>query len=197
MQIDPANILSRVAQALRADNATEAGKILRTEYPFVPAAQENRRYTEIQSLRVFLRDGFVDRYSGQRLVFPGMLRLLSRLMPQELPFHPNWKMTETHVAYWELFPTIDHVHPIARGGADGEANWVTTSMLRNSAKANWTLSELGWSLHPPGSVTDWDGLMRRFLELVDADRSVLDQSYLRRWHAAAVRVGTLPPQSAP
>lgn len=106
-------------------------------------APEGRRYTELQSLEVFARDGFVDRYSGQRLVFPGILRLLSRLLPQEFPFHPNWKMAQTHRAYWELFPTIDHVLPVARGAADSEANWVTTSMLRNAAKANGKLQEVG------------------------------------------------------
>jgi hypothetical protein len=78
----------------------------------------------------------VDRYSGLPLVFPGVLRLLSRLLPQEFPFHPNWKMAETHPAYWELFPTIDHVLPVSRGGVDSDVNWVTTSMLRNAAKAN-------------------------------------------------------------
>ena len=40
--------------------------------------------------------------------------------------------------------TIDHVIPVARGGADDESNVVTTSMLRNSAKSNWLLDEVGW-----------------------------------------------------
>ncbi len=96
-------------------------------------------------------------------------------------------MAATHPAYWELFPTIDHVLPLARGGADSDTNWVTTSMLRNAAKANWTLEELGWRLLPPGSLADWDGLMRPFLEFVDSDRSVLEDRYLRQWHSAAVR----------
>ena len=94
--------------------------------------------------RVFARDGFVDRYSGDKLVFPGtLLRLLSALMPDEFPAHPNWKMSASHVMYWELCPTIDHLVPVARGGADNESNYVTISMLRNSAKAHWTLEELG------------------------------------------------------
>jgi hypothetical protein len=166
---------------------TAAREILRIEYPFVAISPVSRRYTEAESLRVFRRDGFIDRYSGQRLVFPGILRLLSRLLPQEFPFHPNWKMTETHPAYWELFPTIDHVLPVGRGGPDSEENWITTSMLRNAAKSNWALEELGWSLCPAGSLTDWDGLMALFVDFVDADRSVLEDAYLRRWYSAAVR----------
>lgn len=51
-------------------------------------------------------------------------------------------MSECHIVYWELFPTIDHIVPVARGGRNSEENWVSTSMLRNSAKFNGTLEEL-------------------------------------------------------
>jgi hypothetical protein len=185
--MDRAATIQSVCRALSRDGAAGASKIIQAEYPFVSFTREGRRYTESQSLRVFARDGFIDRYSGQRLVFPGVLRLLSRLLPREFPFHPNWKMAETHPAYWELFPTIDHVLPITRGGVDSEANWVTTSMLQNAAKSNWTLEELGWSLHAPGSLVEWDGLMGFFLEFVDSETSLLEDAYLRRWHGAALR----------
>lgn len=190
MLVDRVTILDRVLQALRRGDSAVARDLLRNEYPFVPVRSEGRRYTELQSLRVFVRDGFVDRYSGMRLLFPGIFRLLSRYLPQEFPFHPNWKMAETHSAYWELFPTIDHFQPLARGGVDNDTNWMTTSMLRNAAKANWTLDELGWKLWPPGSLADWDGHTRLFLEFIDSDRSMLEDGYLRRWHAAAIRSGT-------
>jgi hypothetical protein len=187
--VDRTAILERALQALRHSGTAAAGDILRSEYPFVPVTREARRYTEQQSLEIFIRDGFVDRYSGQRLIFPGILRLLSRLMPEDFPFQTNWKMAETHQAYWELFPTIDHVQPVARGGVDAKVNWVTTSMLRNAAKANWTLEELGWNLLPSGSLNDWDGLTRLFLKLMEAQPSLLEHRYLRRWHVAVVRVG--------
>ena len=101
---DQTAIIGRVLQSLLSGGRAAAADILRAEYPFIPVTPEGRRYTELQSLQVFLRDGFVDRYSGQRLVFPGSLRLLSRVFPQEFPFQRNWKMAETHPAYWELFP---------------------------------------------------------------------------------------------
>jgi hypothetical protein len=78
-------------------------------------------------------------------------------------------MINTHPAYWELFPTLDHVVPIARGGWDDEANLVSTSTLHNSAKANWTLEELGWSLHPPGALSQWDGLLAWFLGFAEVE----------------------------
>lgn len=143
---------------------------------------------EVHVTQVFMRDGFVDRYSGDRLVFPGTLRLLSTLMPEEFPAHPNWKMSESHIVYWELFPTVDHVVPVARGGADEESNWVTTSMLKNSAKSNWTLAELGWSLHPHGLFEHWDGMTAWFIEYTAANPAMMTSGYLKRWRAAAVKI---------
>ncbi len=187
MPADKTAIIHRVIQLIQMQDTEGARKTLCAEYPFVSVVPKARRYTEAQSLRVFLRDGFVDRYTGQRLVFPGIFRLLHRLVPIEFPFHQNWKMAETHPTYWELFPTIDHVIPIARGGADRNENWVTTTMLRNTAKSNSTLAELGWVLHEPGALSGWDGIMALFVEIVESDTSVLQDAYLRRWHAAAIR----------
>jgi hypothetical protein len=119
-----------------------------------------------------MRDGFIDRYSGERLVFPGTLRLLSMRLEDVFPYHPNWKMSETHMAFWELSPTVDHVVPVARGGKDDESNWVTTSMLRNSAKANWTLEELGWQCREIERSPEWDGLLPWFVDYVGSHPDV-------------------------
>ena len=94
----------------------QASTILAAEYPFTPLPNAGRNYSPGQCMAVFVRDGFIDRYSGRRLVFPGTLRLLSLLLPQEFPFHSNWKTDACHSAFWELFPTIDHVVPVSRGG---------------------------------------------------------------------------------
>ena len=180
-------IIKDICEALFLGDKAKAQQLAQTKYPFTPFRSKNRQYTPLRSMRVFTRDGFIDRYSGQRLVFPGILRLLSTLLPDEFPFQKNWKMTETHVVYWQLFPTIDHVVPIAHGGFDEESNWVTTSMLHNSAKSNWTLGELGWNLHPPGELREWDGLTGFFLNFTQCHRSVLNDPYLKRWHNAAIR----------
>ena len=136
---------------------------------------------------MFLGDGFIDRYSGTQLVFPGVLRLLARLLPAEFPAHPNWKMSASHIIYWELFPTVDHVVPIARGGTD-KNNWITTSMVLNSAKSNWTLDELRWTLLPSGDPGTWDGLLRWFLAFISRSPEHLADSYIKTWHSAAKRV---------
>ncbi len=146
---DKAYIIHHRRARLANGDFESAVATAKAEYPFSSLSNTGRKYTPDQMMTIFIRDGFIDRYSGTRLVFPGTLRLLSRLLPTEFPFHTNWKMSECHIMYWELFPTVDHICPVARGGSDDESNWVTTSMLRNSAKSNWLLSELDWKLFPP------------------------------------------------
>jgi len=137
-------------------------------------------------IEVFVRDGFIDRYGGERLVFPGALRLVSYLLPDTFPYHPHGHMEKGHIAFWELFPTLDHLEPLVRGGKDEMENWVCTSMRRNLLKANWRLGELGWKLHDAGDVTEWDGLLSWFIEYLEINRNLLKESaYLRRWWNAA------------
>ena len=47
--------------------------------------------------------------------------------------------------------------------------WSRHRSVRNEAKEWWTLEELGWKLHDPGSPADWDGLTTFFLEFVDGE----------------------------
>jgi len=135
-------VVEQAAQEWPQSDAKAAGALLRSHYPHRPVLATPRRPRLDSSIRIFLRDGFVDRYSGRRLVNPGVLRLLSLLFPDEMPFHPSWKLSATHIAFWELFPTLDHRLPVTRDGAAGEANLVCTSILANQAKAHWTLEEL-------------------------------------------------------
>jgi hypothetical protein len=179
--VNEADLLASICRLLSKDEKDSARSILSKQWPFGPAAASGRLYSDTQALSIFRRDGFLCRYSGQRLVFPGTLRLLSVLLPHEFPFHPNWKMSETHQAYWLLCPTVDHVVPVARGGRDNESNWVTTSQLRNSAKSNWLLDDLGWKLLPLGDARAWDGLSDWFLEFVETNPELLKHVPVRRW----------------
>jgi hypothetical protein len=183
---DKSEVVARICEKLAAGDENGAKAIARNEYPFQSAESAGRKYSEHQMMAIFTRDGFVDRYSGKQLVLPGALRLLSKLLPDEFPFHANWKMSESHIMWWELCPTVDHVVPVARGGTDDASNWVTTSMLRNSAKANWTLEELGWTLLLDDQLNKWDGLTVWFLGLLAKNGQWRDP-YIRRWELAALR----------
>ena len=177
--------VERILTTLLDGQYEEAKGIAICEYPHTPRSRQKRSETATNCLRVFMRDGFIDRYSGIKLVFPGALRILSLSLPDEFPYQTHWKMDETHIAYWELYPTVDHVHPIARGGSNDKSNLVTTSQLRNSAKSNWFLDELGWSFHPPGDLAKWDGLLELSLKYVEIHPKTLGDSLLSKWCNAA------------
>lgn len=178
-------IIEEVCNLVGNGSLSKASEIIQTQYPFRPLHNPGRKYSDRQKTKIFIRDGFIDRYSGEKMIFPPVLRLLSILMPAEFPFHKNWKMSECHFGYWQLLPTVDHIIPIARGGADEESNWVCTSQLRNSAKSNWLLEELGWKLHEAGNLKEWDGLIQWFIDYVHENPSMLDDSYISTWHKAA------------
>jgi 5-methylcytosine-specific restriction endonuclease McrA len=185
---DKANIIKAICTSLSSGDLPSASDIVRQQYPFSTQYISARKFTDAQALQVFIRDGFIDRYSGNHLIFPPVLRVLSFVLPVEFPFHSNWKMTETHQSYWELFPTLDHIVPIARGGTAEDANLVSTSMLRNSAKSNWTLEELAWSLHPPGKIKEWDGMLSWFLSYAKENRNITKDKYISRWHNLAAKL---------
>lgn len=180
-------IIRKVCEAISEGDEALSEKIIGNEYPHISVVRNGRKYTKLQSTKIFIRDGFIDRYSGKRLVFPAVLRVLSKLMPTTFPYHRNWKMTDCHISYWQLFPTIDHVVPVARGGDDQESNCVSTSMLRNSAKSNWLLEELGWEIHPKGKVEDWDGLINWFIEYATKSSSILSDAYINKWYKAGIK----------
>ena len=184
-QNDYSSIILKACDLLTSHKVDEAASVIRAGYPFSPSEKSGRSYTPRGMTRVFRRDGFIDRYRGARLVFPPTLRILSQYFPQDFPYHKNGKMTEGHLAFWELFPTIDHVMPVARGGVDSEENWVCCSMLTNSIKSNWTLEQLQWELLPPGDIKEWDGMMQWFLNQIDKDSSLLQIPYLKTWWNAA------------
>src|ERR1700675_4899197 len=124
--------------ALKGGVRDQAISLLKRDYPFTSHPITKRQYGPLESTRVFVRDGFIDRYTAERLIFPPVLRIISAELPVDFPYHPNWKTDVTHPTYWEVGATVDHLIPVSRGGADDDSNWVTTSMVRNSAKGNWT-----------------------------------------------------------
>ncbi|MXV89630.1 MAG: HNH endonuclease [Acidimicrobiia bacterium] len=179
--------VARICDAISSGSPDEAAALARAELPFEPFERTKRFRSDAEKVSVFLRDGFIDRYSGQRLVFPGTLLLLSHLMPAEIPYHSNWDTSKCHMVFWYLSPTVDHVDPVARGGPDTTDNLVCTSMPRNDAKRHWTLEELGWHPCLPGSLLEWDGLLSWFMDYTSDKPRVLEERPIKRWHSAAKR----------
>ena len=159
-------------------------ELINFNYPFKKIEYVKRNYTKADMLSIFVRDGFVDRYTGEKLLFPPVLRILSEIYPDEFPFHPNWKFNECHPAYWDLTPTIDHIIPVVKGGTNNKENLMTTSMKRNSAKSNFTLDELDWNLYPPGKMENWDGKLSWFLKIINDYPHFSEHTYIRQWFVA-------------
>ena len=186
--MDRIHALTLVSQMLCSDERQDAEALLRAELPFEAPTNAGRNYSTATKLSVYFRDGFIDRYSGEKLLNPGYLRVLSKLFPEAFPFHTNWKMGQCHMAFWQYTPTVDHLIPVARGGADEAANWVTTNMLHNAAKSNWLLEELNWKLYPSGEWRDWCGLSEEFVRIVQLNPQLLDDSYIRQWYSATKKL---------
>lgn len=129
-RLDPALIVSRACALIAEGDLGEAPRTL-GKYPSQRASTPRSTWPRARLLRVFQRDRFADRYSGEALVVPGTLRALAVLVPKQFPYQRNWKQAETHPAFRELSPAVDHVVPLALGGLDEESNAVTTSSPSN------------------------------------------------------------------
>jgi hypothetical protein len=186
-------VLEQVCNLLSAGKQDDAQGMLIGQYPHQHTVLDKRKWTDKQKLKLYKEDGFIDRYTGQRLLFPGVLHILTAVLGDAFPFHPRWKMTKCHVAYWHYIPTCDHEIPIARGkengGVDTADNIVTSSQSTNSAKSNFTLEELGWTLREPGKLSDWDGMMSWFETYVAENPDVLTDKYVNRWAKTLKSVG--------
>ena len=190
--IPRAAVIQEVCAMLALGAPSNAAAFLQANYPAAEAQTKRRAWRYSQLAAIFRRDRYTDRYFGDRLIFPGTLRAISILLPDAFRYHANWKQSETHPAYWELSPTIDHVTPVARGGAELDAgNIVTTSMLNNARKANWTLGELGWSAELAPVAEGWDGLVGWFEAAFDSNELLRADPALTRWRAALAKPASL------
>ncbi len=185
MQSNKAELISEICQELTKGNIQSAATLGKEGYPWKSIVPEKRSMNQCKSLQVFRRDGFMDRYFGMKLVFPGALLLLGELVPEVFPHSATWKSSDSHIVYWELWPAVDHVVPISRGGKDDESNFATTSTLHNSAKAQWLLEELGWELHPPGKIDEWDGMLAWFLSYLEENKEFHPSGSILSWQKIA------------
>ena len=78
-------IISDTCRALGEGNLSAAKMIINTKYTFIPLQNVGRKYSEHHKMKIVLRDGYIDRYAGERMIFPPVLRFMSQLMPNEFP----------------------------------------------------------------------------------------------------------------
>ena len=206
LMTDPTAVLEESAQALTDGRAQDAAALIQSGYPVIPpgkapkiklfdsdgttevaAVRAERKYTRLQALRVFASDGFVDRYTGNRLICPSALYAISHEIPTAFPMIKG--RADSHQGLWDLFPTIDHVDPVSSGGLDAVENWVTTSMTSNMRKSSISLARLGWKMHDPGDLRLWDGLVGWYLYYQSTRPHVSSIRLNKGWHKAMLALG--------
>ena len=182
--------IKNVCEKIRQKKIEDAKKIINDRCPFIPPIEKEERisFSEEYKTELLWRDGFIDRYSTARekLIHPAVLRIFSECMPVEFPYDSHWNMEKTHIAYYQLYPSVDHVIPHARGGTNEKDNLVCTSYLRNLAKSGYTLEELGWEVQPEGDHNEWDGMTKWFMEYVE-ENEMEQVSYIKKWYSAALK----------
>jgi len=211
-EMDPSKIVLAICEALRSGNIDVARAIAVNDYPMAYKKPHFPTLSKalgpdafsimspaghsLLKTEVFIRDGFVDRYTNRSLVFPGVLRLLSFELSAELPFDDHWNPALRHPMYWELYPTIDHVipRPVDRHRNDA-SNLLSTIQQINTSKQTKSLSELGWCVHPPGNMKEWDGLLSWFLTYVQAHEYLRSIKPIRGWYQEALKALQRPSMS--
>lgn len=160
--------LARIIKA-RIQGDDEAAFAAVNEILFKPPDLKKEQWPAMSVIaKVYARDHYQCRYCGERLILTAVMRLVSRLYPDQFPYHPNWKASLTHPAFISRSATLDHIHPIASGG-DPTAldNLVTACWNCNRRKGDLELDELGWTLVEPRDK-EWKGLTELFRPLWEA-----------------------------
>ena len=150
--------------AVRSSRLAAATRAIRAPRD-IPGELRTRRTLAREKSETFARDHWTCRLCGAQTIDLQVLRCLSRLFPETLPFHPNWKFAESHLIYWTLSTSLEHVVPFARGGADEPSNFVTTCYASNDARGELLLNEIGWALQPIAE-TEWRGLTDNLADLM-------------------------------
>ena len=153
-ETDKGRVVQAASEAIRRGDCSLAAAIIQDEYAFTPLSVERKGVPAYRAAKIFFRDGFIDRYSGKRLVFPPVLKIMSNSLPTNFPYHPHWKMDECHVAYWELYPAVDHVVPLERGGSDDDTNQErphSKYLIQATGRGHYRASDLSAF----GSLVSW------------------------------------------
>ena len=185
MQNDKVRLLQAVSDDLLKNNIHAAKEKIDSRWAFERLNNVKRQAVPKQKqAEMFLRDNFTCRYCGTKAIFKGALRMISESLPQSFPFHPNWKVSESHMSYWWLTSSVDHLVPVARGGSNKLDNLVTACYRCNDMKPQWLTEEIGWELLEP-SQEEWDGLVHVFRELMhrrlQQDTAIVQENALREW----------------
>ena len=164
--IDLNRLVSDRKAALRARRARLAlGPIWRAAGPDglesrrAPPTQTRTAVARSTMLSTFARDHFICRYSHcrKRTIYIPVLRELSALFPDVIPYDNNWRPLVSHILYWTYSASLEHRISFPHGGTSDLENLITACYQCNDIKNMIRASDLGWEVTEIGT-SDWDGL---------------------------------------
>ena len=65
--MDKITTIKQSAKSILTGNIESAKNLINKEYPFKKLKPEGRSYTDKEKYEQFVRDGFIDRYTGEKL----------------------------------------------------------------------------------------------------------------------------------
>lgn len=87
--MDKALLIKNICELLLDEKKQDSIHFANENYPFINSLPQKRQYSRFQMCQVFLRDGFIDRYSGDKLLFPGLIKILTIEFPEIFKYHRN------------------------------------------------------------------------------------------------------------
>lgn len=186
-------VLSSVAVAIDKADLESARQLLspiagqRWHEPFKLAAKSEandapstakRSVTDRDKAATYIRDGFVCRYCGHRVIPLAVLVGISDVFPDDFAYHTNYKRGEIHPAFW-LAPETDHLLAHTRGGRSSIDNLVTLHAMCNLIKSDSYFEDLPLVEHPD-LTEEWDGLVPR-LPAIAAAGNGEHAGMIHRW----------------
>jgi hypothetical protein len=137
-------------------------------------------------MAVFVKDGFVNRFTGEPVVFPAALKLISYKLPELFPHHLNWKVGQTHMAYYEMCACANKADH-NKEGRYGPDDLITTTMPWVMARSRASIGAMGWELKPAGDIIEWDGLSKIFRDYITDNPELKKLSFVKTWYPAVKR----------
>lgn len=152
----------RSAAIAKVRGATSSFKKL--PRPATKSTRENVRVSD--RINTFQRDGFICRYlhCQRRTIYVPVLKELSRIFPDLLPYHKNWRPVHSHILYWMWGTSLEHKISFPFGGTSRPENLITSCYQCNDLKNYLPYKVLGWQITEPAS-SDWHGLSQHLATL--------------------------------
>ena len=89
---EKAELIKDISFCLMNNDKMATLEIINIYYKFSNKDIKVRKRSEYEKLEKYLNDGFIDSYTGEKLIFSGMLNIISNYFPKEFPYHSHWKM---------------------------------------------------------------------------------------------------------